>query len=90
MHARRINMFTRFSFCQASRKFDAKSDTLEEHAGTDFIGRTDAIILFHRAGRIFDASILRIARSLDFRISFHQGKPDIWRKQENFRILFHQ
>ena len=83
-------MFTRFSFCQAGQEFDAKNDTLEEHAGTDFIGRTDEIILFHRAGRIFDASILQVARSLDFRISFHQGKPDIWRKQENFRILFHQ
>ena len=36
-------MFTEFSFYQASRIFDAKSDTLglEEHAGTDFIGRTD-------------------------------------------------
>ena len=37
-------MFTRFSFCQASQKFDAENDTLEEHAGTDFIGRTDEII----------------------------------------------
>ena len=43
MHARRIKMFTEFSFYQASRIFDAKSDALglKEHAGTDFIGRTD-------------------------------------------------
>ena len=43
LHARRINMFTRFSFYRAGRIFDAKSDTmgLKKHAGTEFIGRTD-------------------------------------------------
>ena len=29
LHARRINMFTRFSFCPVDRIFDAKNDTIE-------------------------------------------------------------
>ena len=52
LHARRINMFTRFSFYWVGQIFDAKSDTMglkkQKHAGTEFIGRTDERLLDYK------------------------------------------
>ena len=45
LHARRINMFTRFSFYQAGRIFDAKSDTM---------GLKNMQVLNSLAGRVRD------------------------------------